>query len=192
MSTIIERSLRSLSTLRGFAPRFSIGRAAPSLIGLLKGADPGKGEATDRDRWSISTSPITRRESLVALGATLLAACFSDRPDPTGNGNGNGSGLEVEMTPQLTFEPATVTIEAGQAVTWRNTSSFFHTATGDGSKANDPSLVALPEGASPWDSDVVNAGEEFTRTFDVPGEYRYFCIPHEAQDMVGSIVVLSS
>lgn len=126
----------------------------------------------------------------MALGATLLVACFSDRPDPTGNGNGDG--VVVEMTPQLTFEPRTVTIDAGEAITWRNTSVVFHTATGDASKAVDPAHVRLPEGASPWDSDAVGAGEQFTRTFDVPGEYRYICIPHEAQDMVGSIVVLSS
>lgn len=144
------------------------------------------------DRSSSRTAAVrlSRREALVALGATLLAACFSDRPGPTGNGNGGGA-VTVDMTPQLTFEPETVTIEAGEAVTWRNTSSFAHTATGDASKARDPSRVALPPGASPWDSGALGADEEFTMTFDVPGEYRYFCIPHEAQ-MVGTVVVVPS
>lgn len=141
---------------------------------------------TDMDR----RVRLTRREALAALGATLLAACFSDRPGPTGNG-GDGA-VTVEMTPQLTFEPETVTIEAGEAVTWRNTSAFAHTATGDASKANDPSRVSLPEGAAPWDSGFVGADEDFTMTFDVPGEYRYFCIPHEGQEMVGTVIVIPS
>ena len=132
---------------------------------------------------------LTRREAILALGATLLAACFSDRPGPTGSQDGEHDGVPVEMTDEVTFEPATVTIRAGEAVTWRNTSSFPHTATGDPSRALDPARVSLPAGASPWDSGPVGAGERFTRTFDVPGEYRYFCIPHEAQ-MVGTVVVL--
>lgn len=142
------------------------------------------------DERPYSAARLTRREALVAMGAALLAACFSDRPGPTGDGNGQHEG-PVEMRPNLTFFPATVTIQAGESVTWRNTSGFFHTATGDPSKAIDPSHVSLPEGADPWDSGLVGAGEEFTRTFDVPGEYRYFCDPHELQEMVGTIVVLS-
>ena len=129
---------------------------------------------------------LTRREALLALGAGALAACFSDRPT-TGPG---GEGTVVEMTDQLVFSPETVTIQAGESVTWRNTSDgIVHTATGDPSKANDPSHVTLPQGADPWDSGAIAAGGEYTRQFDVPGEYRYFCIPHEAQGMIGTVVV---
>ena len=131
---------------------------------------------------------LTRRQALVAMAATALAACFSDRPD---DGTGvDGEGTIVEMTNQLTFDPETVTIEVGGRVTWRNVSDGIpHTATCDPDEANDPSHVQLPSGAQPWDSGTIVSGGEYTRTFVVPGEYHYFCIPHEGQGMLGTIIV---
>lgn len=32
-------------------------------------------------------------------------------------------------------------------------------------------------------------GDEFEWTFEVPGEYTYFCIPHEAAGMVANLTV---
>lgn len=132
------------------------------------------------------TNNMTRRQAVLALGAAAVAACFSDRPE---DGTGPNGGTEVEMTNQLTFSPETVTIEAGGTVTWRNTSDVLHTATGDPDQAVDPDNVRLPQGADPWDSGGVTPGSDYSRTFDVPGEYRYFCIPHELAGMVGTIIV---
>jgi plastocyanin len=126
-----------------------------------------------------------RREALVLMGAGVLAACFSDRTTgPDGDGD-----VTVDMTDDLVFSPASITITVGQTVRWRNQSAFPHSATGDPAKANDPANVQLPSGAAAFDSGVLAAGGEFTHTFTVPGQYRYFCIPHEAQGMVGTITV---
>jgi plastocyanin len=133
----------------------------------------------------ISRRTMTRREALAVLGASALAACFSDRPD----GMGPGDGVVVEMTNQLTFSPSSVTIQVGDSVTWRNTSQLAHTSTCDASKANDPEAsVRLPAGAEPWDSGILTPGGEFSHTFETAGTYRYFCIPHESV-MVGQIIV---
>lgn len=133
--------------------------------------------------------PLTRREALGLLAggaAAAVGACFSERPS---DATGPGDEVEIEMKPDLTFEPSTVEIEAGQTVVWKNVSSFAHTATADADLADDPSDVQLPSGAEPFHSGNVPAGGEYRRTFTVPGLYRYFCVPHEAQDMVGTIVV---
>ena len=129
---------------------------------------------------------IPRRSVLALLGGAFLAACFSERPT---TGPDDDEATVVEMTPELDFVPETVNIARGETVVWRNTSSFVHTVTADPSKADDPSNVALPAGADPFDSGSIPAGGEYRRTSDVAGEYRYFCIPHEAQGMVGRIVV---
>ncbi len=134
------------------------------------------------------------RRSILRLFFTLaltagLAACFSEEPelmDPDGNGE---PAAVVEMTSQLTFSPRNVTIRVGERVRWRNVSNVVHTATADPSLANDRSHVRLPAGAETFNSGDVPAGGQYTRTFTVPGRYDYFCIPHEAAGMLGSITV---
>ncbi len=96
---------------------------------------------------------------------------------------------EVTMNNQLRFEPAVVTISAGQAVRWSNPSGLIHTVTADPSKAMQADNVRLPTGVDVFDSGDVGPGGSFTWTFTEPGEYRYVCIPHEGATMVGTIMV---
>ncbi len=49
--------------------------------------------------------------------------------------------------------------------------------------------MSLPPGASPFDSGDLAPGEVYVRTFDVPGTYRCFCVPHERAGMTGVVVV---
>ncbi len=96
----------------------------------------------------------------------------------------------VEMTDELHFDPHHLTIRVGETVTWRTVGAVPHTSTCDPEKAQNPEEhVQLPEGAETWDSGTLEQGDEFERTFDVPGEYTYFCIPHEAQGMVAKLTV---
>jgi plastocyanin len=93
------------------------------------------------------------------------------------------------MTDALKFDPATLTVAKGTTVTWRNASQTAHTVTDDASKASNSADAALPSGAQAWDSGNLNPGQTFTHTFDVPGTYKYFCIPHETAGMTATIVV---
>ncbi len=93
------------------------------------------------------------------------------------------------MTDALRFEPAALTVRRGATVTWRNTSATMHTVTDDPGKAANKADAALPEGAQPWDSGNINPGQTFQHTFDTPGTYKYFCTPHEAAGMLGTINV---
>ena len=94
------------------------------------------------------------------------------------------------MNDELHFDPHHLTIRVGDTVTWVTVGAIPHTSTCDPEKATNPEEhVQLPEGAATWDSGTVNQGEEFRHTFEVPGEYTYFCIPHEAAGMVASLTV---
>lgn len=42
-----------------------------------------------------------------------------------------------------------------------------------------------------WVPAMPSGGGKFTKTFDVPGEYYYFCIPHESLGMLGTVIVPS-
>jgi alcohol dehydrogenase (cytochrome c) len=70
------------------------------------------------------------------------------------------------------FSPGNTLIPPGTTVTWTNTGQIGHTTTSD-------------DGI--WDSGLLNNGDSFSYTFDTPGTYWYFCIPHPF--MRGRIVV---
>jgi plastocyanin len=87
------------------------------------------------------------------------------------------------------FQPAKVTISAGQSVEWRNTSGDPHTVTLVPDKALLRSDAALPGNAQPFDSGTISGGMSFIHTFTAPGTYRYFCTLHEGNGMVGEVIV---
>lgn len=95
----------------------------------------------------------------------------------------------VGMTNSLRFTPDTIVVRAGDTVLWRNTSDVAHTVTADPGRASDPGNVRLPQGASPFHSGMLQPGNQFRHTFSVPGEYVYFCVPHEQMGMIGRIIV---
>ena len=96
---------------------------------------------------------------------------------------------EVEMTNTLKFTPDTVTIEAGETVRWANTSVIVHTVTADPAEATMDGSVQLPEEAEAFDSGNMDPKATFEHTFETPGTYTYFCIPHEGVKMRGTVVV---
>lgn len=98
-------------------------------------------------------------------------------------------GILVEMNDQLKFVPDQLTCNVGEPVTWRVVGAIPHTSTCDPAKAQRPENAKLPEGAATWDSGMLNQGQEFSHTFDVAGDYTYFCIPHELMGMVATITV---
>ena len=87
------------------------------------------------------------------------------------------------------FMPETIRIKEGQTVQWRNTSPITHTVTADPELAADPTHVQLPEDAEQFNSGEIQAGQVWKRTFTVPGLYRYVCLPHEDQGMIGTVIV---
>ena len=76
------------------------------------------------------------------------------------------------------FIPDPVTIAVGETVTWANTDTAAHTATG-GSAADGPSGV--------FDSSLIMAGGSYSFTFDTAGTYPYHCMVHPW--MQGTIIV---
>ena len=96
----------------------------------------------------------------------------------------------VDMTGSLlVFEPASIKVKVGQTVMWKNSSREVHTVTADARGATDAQDVELPKGAKPFDSGFLNPGRTFEQTFRTPGTYRYVCTLHEAQRMIGRIIV---
>ena len=97
-------------------------------------------------------------------------------------------GGEVGMGP-MSFLPATITINAGEQVVWKNTSSYFHNVVDDPQKALNRVDVSFPSGATPFGSALLQPGGTFYHTFDTPGIYHYVCVVHETGGMKGTVIV---
>ena len=128
--------------------------------------------------------PIPRRMLLEVVGTIAalgygawLAACRQD------------TRRVVDMTGQSKYVPARLTIKAGETVTWRNRSTIDHTVTGDPAKVLNRANGRLPAGVAPGDRGSITGGQSWSRRFDLPGEYRYCCLPHELAGMVGTLTV---
>ena len=133
-----------------------------------------------------------RRRFLAAVGtaaATGIAGCSGVLGDEE---------YDVGMT-ATEFVPEELTVEVGTTVVWKNTSARAHTVTAYenlipedadyfASGGYDDELTARQEW---WDDygGIMESGDTFSHTFEVPGEYGYVCVPHETGGMTGRVFV---
>ena len=91
----------------------------------------------------------------------------------------------VSATDSLTFDPATVTINVGDSVTWTSNSAFAHNVAADGG--------SFRGGGDPVNHDPAPGPWTFTNTFDTAGTFRYHCELHGGKGgagMSGKVVVV--
>jgi plastocyanin len=132
------------------------------------------------------------RSILLGAGTCLvlvLSACGNGPPAGASNssgggggGGGGGAGLQavtsgtaattVKQTDDLKFEPATVSVKAGDVVGFTNSGTTPHNVTFDAGVA----------------SQTMNGGDTFLVKFTTPGTYKYVCTFH-APGMAGTITV---
>ena len=112
----------------------------------------------------------------LALIAVTLGACGGGGYGGGSNGGPTspGDGRTVAATPSLTFNPASLTVNAGEAVTF----AFGGVAHNVFFDAQD---------GAPANIDGTNANVSVQRTFATPGTYRYTCHIHPS--MRGTVVV---
>jgi plastocyanin len=136
---------------------------------------------------------MNRRTFLVAAGAgtgVALAGCLE--------GSEAAGDHDVGMTIS-SFRPEELTVEAGTAVEFLNTSDHSHTVTAyqglypDGAEywasgGFDSQDAAIDNWQSTEQRGKLEPGESYEHTFELPGTYEYYCIPHERSNMVGTIV----
>ncbi|MEM1278915.1 MAG: plastocyanin [Cyanobacteria bacterium P01_D01_bin.6] len=128
-----------------------------------------------------------RRLGLACLAVMVVFTTFAISAAPA-----LATDYEVKMGSDgglLVFEPAQLTVQAGDTVTWVNNKMAPHNVIFDAS--NIPGDKALADKIS--HSQLTFApGENYSTTFaaDMPaGDYKYFCAPHRGAGMIGTITV---
>ena len=138
------------------------------------------------------SSKFCDRRTVLRVSAATLATLST-----AGCLNGQSSSIQtITMPDDLTFEPKTATIESGETVTWTNESDIQHTVTAYEDEIPDEAAYFASGG---FESEraarnrvtegLIAPGENYEHTFDHPGTYGYFCIPHESSGMVGTVRV---
>lgn len=80
-----------------------------------------------------------------------------------------GSAVPIQG---FVFVTEKVTVSAGSTVTWTNLDPVAHTVT---------------DVNGMWDSGLFEQDGTWSKTFDTPGTYTYYCIPHPM--MIGTVEV---
>lgn len=125
--------------------------------------------------------------SLVTVG---LAGCI-------GSGQSEGD-YDVGMSTR-DFRPEVLEVPPGTTVTWKNTSGAGHTVTAYGNGIPEEAdffasgnYESQQEATAGWNGGSggnIYSGETYEHTFEIAGEYNYYCIPHEMTGMKGVVVV---
>jgi plastocyanin len=127
-----------------------------------------------------------RRSFLAAAasGVTLGVAGCTDVFGPSLPESAYDVGMRAAA-----FVPATVSIAVGDALVWGNNNDRPHTVTAYGEGIPESAAFfasggfdSETEARDGWEENMsggLDRGDTYEHTFEVPGTYSYFCIPHE-------------
>jgi len=114
----------------------------------------------------------------VTLSAVVLATVFlvggcgsSDQGSTVTTASSDASGPQVTIV-NHSFDPATVTIDVGETLTWVNQDGPKHDVAADNGE---------------FASQALSTGESFSFTFTAAGTYPYHCGIHP--DMTATVIV---
>ncbi len=91
--------------------------------------------------------------------------------------------VDVAADGSFSFSPESFTISAGETVEWVWSSSNHNVTPNSTPDGSDWS------GSPGAPDELYNQGYTYRHTFDVPGEYTYYCNPHRSSGMTGSLTV---
>jgi plastocyanin len=114
------------------------------------------------------------RARMMFVGFFLLSTLFFP---VSGSAKAPEEIVEISEPAELTawsFAPASISVSAGTTVVWKNTGRETHSVTSQDQL---------------FDSKLLDPGKGWSYTFDTPGVYRYFCVPHPW--MKGTVIVTS-
>jgi len=140
-----------------------------------------------------------RMAAAAGAAAILALSAFAPRGAAPANDPDDPPAHVVRMTMTGTtarFEPATVTVRAGERVRFVVVSGAPHNVSFDPAKlpadVRRALAAAMPNPIQPLSGPLLlNAGDSYTISFAgvKPGRYEFFCMPHVGMAMKGTVVV---
>lgn len=131
-------------------------------------------------------SRLRRSTTTLVLLPLLFAACGGGddgEAEATADAADTKSTIEMRL---LAYKPESLTVAAGEAVTWKQNDAGAHTVTSGTVEQASGGVSQQPDDR--FDSGDISKGETFEFTFTEAGTYPYFCRLHPAT-MRGEILV---
>lgn len=116
-----------------------------------------------------SPSPSTATASATTTVATSNASTRVATSSPSPSASAASQTVVIQG---FSFQPASLTIQTGASVTWRNDDSVSH---------------MIVSNTNAFSSPVLNGGESYTHAFNQAGTYPYHCGIHPY--MTGTVIV---
>ena len=139
-----------------------------------------------------------KRRAFLRVAGGLSTVGLAGCPSFVADSSSGSTEYDVGMS-TVAFRPEVVEVAVGETVVWTNTSSHAHTVTAYESEIPEAADYFASGGFDSeqtardgWIGETRGAlyqGDSYEHAFEVPGEYRYFCVPHEQSGMVGTVVV---
>jgi plastocyanin len=146
-----------------------------------------------------------QRRAFLASGAASLSAALAGCIGPSLSESDYDIGMQSNaFIPEPAVEDTdlpTFAASVGDTVVWANSGSRNHTVTAYEASIPDGGEYFASGGFESqsaayeaWEQSlngggVIQPGETYEHTFEVAGDYRYVCIPHEDAGMLGRVVV---
>jgi plastocyanin len=117
-------------------------------------------------------APTTTTAPAATTGPSRSISLAPATPSPTPSAKPTGPVL-ISMGEHF-FDPSLLKVTVGTTVIWHNS----------GEQAHD---IHARDGS--FDSNLLDQGGTFTYTFNKPGKFPYYCMPHEGDGMFAEIDV---
>lgn len=137
----------------------------------------GTAEPTPTETATPTDSP-TQTETATPTETPTPTDTLTASPTPTAD-----QTVVVGPEGTFTFDPSSFTIAAGDTVRWEWDSS------GHNVKPSSTPADATWSGTPGGENETYDAGYTYRYTFDVAGDYEYYCAPHRSLGMTGSFTV---
>jgi len=153
---------------------------------LVAGCSDGAGTATTTEETTTATTTEETTTTATTTGETTTTATTTGETTTTATTTEETTTVAADVTVavapggSLRFDPDEFTVEAGATVRWVWESSGHNVAVED-----QPADADWPGDSA----ELYSEGHTHVYTFDVPGEYEYFCQPHRSAGMEGSFTV---
>lgn len=119
------------------------------------------------DSTSAESTPTTRPPTTTTKPTTTTTT------EPTTTTTAPASKTVPGSVVSFGYDPNPITVSVGDTIRWTNNSAIPHTVTSSGN----------------WDSGNLASGANFSKVFDTPGTFDYFCTIHGAGVMSATVVV---